>query len=163
MRLPAVLFFAFALAVFPARQDEGHHHAVTEQEIGAVHFSTSCSAALESSFNRAVALLHSFQYEQARQAFVDIFSKDPGCAMAQWGIAMSHYHGLWGNGDPVAGRNALHRAQQIAAANPKTTAREIAYIDALAEIYREDGKDGYRSRARLRAKDGRVAGVISRR
>lgn len=143
MRLPAVLFFTLALAVLPTQQDEGHHHALTEQEIGSVHFSTSCSTALESSFNGAVALLHSFQYEQARQAFVDISSKDPQCAMAQWGVAMSHYHGLWGNGDPVAGRNALHKAQSIAAANPKTTPREIAYIDALAEIYREDGKDGF--------------------
>lgn len=143
MRFSAVLFSTLALAVLPSWQEEGHHHALTEQEIGSVHFSTSCSAALESSLNGAVALLHSFQYEQARQAFVDISRKDPGCAMAQWGVAMSHYHGLWGNGDPVAGRNALRKAQSIAAANPKTTPREIAYIDALAEIYREDGKDGF--------------------
>ena len=143
MRLSVILFFALALAVLPGWQEEGHHHALTEQEIGSVHFSTSCSAALESSFNGAVALLHSFQYEQARQAFVDISSKDSGCAMAQWGVAMSHYHGLWGNGDPAAGRNALRKAQSIAAANPKTTPREIAYIDALAEIYREDGRDGF--------------------
>ncbi len=143
MRLPAVLVFALALALFPSWQEEGHRHALTEQEIGSVHFSTSCSTALESSFNGAVALLHSFQYEQARQAFTDISSKDPGCAMAQWGVAMSHYHGLWANGDPVAGRNAIHKAQQIAAANPKTTAREIGYIDALSEIYRGDNKDGF--------------------
>lgn len=143
MRFSAVLFFTLALAAFPTRQDEAHHHALTEQEIGSVRFSTSCSTALKSSFNGAVALLHSFQYEQARQAFVDISSKDSGCAMAQWGVAMSHYHGLWGNGDPAAGRNALRKAQSIAAANPKTTPREIAYIDALAEIYREDGKDGF--------------------
>ena len=61
--------------------------------------------------------------------------------MAQWGIAMSHYHGLWDNGDIVAGRVAIRQAQQIAASNPATTAREKAYIDALAEIYAEDGKD----------------------
>ena len=143
MRLPAVLFFTLALAVFPSWQEEGHHHALTEEEIGSVHFTTSCSASLESSFNGAVALLHSFQYEQTRQTFTDISSKDPQCAMAQWGIAMSHYHGLWGNGDLAAGRNAIHKAQQIAAANPKTTPREIAYIEALAEIYREDGKDEF--------------------
>jgi tetratricopeptide (TPR) repeat protein len=143
MRLPAVLIFALALALFPSWQEEAHHHALTEQEIGSVHFSTSCSTALESSFNGAVALLHSFQYEQARQAFVDISSKDPGCAMAQWGVAMSHYHGLWGNGDPVAGRNAIHKAEQIAAANPKTTAREVGYIDALSEIYREGDKNRF--------------------
>ncbi len=62
-------------------------------------------------FNRAVALLHSFQYEQARQAFTEISEKDPQCAMAQWGVAMSHYHGMWDNGDTAAGRAALKKAQ----------------------------------------------------
>jgi tetratricopeptide (TPR) repeat protein len=96
---------------------------------------------LEKKFNRAVALLHSFQYEQARQAFSELFGQDPKCAMAQWGIAMSHYHGLWGNSEMPAGRDALHRAEAIASDNPKTSPRELAYIGALAEIYREDGKD----------------------
>jgi tetratricopeptide (TPR) repeat protein len=63
--------------------------------------------------------------------------------MAQWGVAMSHYHGLWDNGDTAAGRVAANKARQIAAGNTKTTAREAAYIDAIAEIYREDGKDMY--------------------
>ncbi|HET6177805.1 MAG TPA: hypothetical protein VFE61_12780 [Candidatus Sulfotelmatobacter sp.] len=120
---------------------EGHHHAVTEEEVGSVHFSTSCRADLAGSFNRAIALLHSFQYEQVRQAFSEISEKDPQCAMAQWGVAMSHYHGMWESGDMAAGREALKKAQQIAASNQQTTAREVAYIDALAEIYREDGKD----------------------
>jgi hypothetical protein len=62
--------------------------------------------------------------------------------MAQWGVAISYYHGLWDNGDTAAGRNALHKAQEIAAADAKTTSREPAYIDAWAEIYREDGKSG---------------------
>src|ERR1700694_4551244 len=92
--------------------------------------------------NLAVALLHSFPYEQARQAFGSVSSQDPQCAMAQWGVAMSYYHGLWDNGDTAAGRNALHKAQEIAAADAKTTSREPAYIDAWAEIYREDGKSG---------------------
>jgi tetratricopeptide (TPR) repeat protein len=61
--------------------------------------------------------------------------------MAQWGVAMSHYHGMWGNGDVAAGAIALGNAEQVAADNTKTTAREKAYIGALAEIYRDDGKD----------------------
>jgi tetratricopeptide (TPR) repeat protein len=138
-------FFAFALAILffspLVFSDEGHHHALTEQEVGSVHFSTSCRADLAGSFNRAVALLHSFQYEQTRQAFTEIASQDPQCAMAQWGVAMSHYHGLWDNGDTAAGRVALNKAKQIATSNAKTTPRESAYIDALAEIYREDDKD----------------------
>ena len=122
---------------------EDHHHALTEEEVGSVHFSTSCRSDLAGSFNRAVALLHSFQYEDARAAFTAMAAADPQCAMAQWGVAVSHYHGLWDNGDTATGRVAVNQAKQIATANVKTTAREAAYIDALAEIYREDGKDTY--------------------
>src|SRR6185369_17696900 len=64
----------------------------------------------------------------------------PSCPMAYWGIAMSHYHGLWKNGDAIAGRQALMRAKQLTTQSAGTTAREVAYIDALAEVYREDGK-----------------------
>src|SRR5579863_5982036 len=131
-----------ALVLEPCAKGQGeHHHELTAEEVGSVHFATSCSNTAEASFNRAVALLHSFQYEQARQAFSDISAKDPSCAMAQWGVAMSYYHGLWKNGDTAAGREAYHKATEIAAANPKTTPRELAYIDALGVIYREDGKD----------------------
>ncbi len=123
--------------------DEEHHHALTEQEIGSIHFATSCAKTTEASFNHAVALLHSFQYEDSGHAFGAVSAQDPTCAMAPWGIAMSHYHGLWRNGDTAAGRTAWQRAHAIAQTNPKTTARENAYIDALGEIYREDGKDEY--------------------
>ena len=141
---PLIAVFAALLVFAPlAVTQEGHQHALTEEEVGSVHFSTSCRADLAVSFNRAVARLHSFQYEQARQAFTEIFEKDPQCAMAHWGVAMSHYHGMWENGDTAAGRVALKKAQKIAASNAKTTAREAAYIDALAEIYHEDGKDAF--------------------
>jgi tetratricopeptide (TPR) repeat protein len=123
--------------------DEGHHHALTEKEVGSVRFANSCSKVVQGDIQRAVALLHSFQYEQTREAFNDISKQDPQCAVAQWGVAMSHYHGLWHNGDINAGRVALHKALEIAAHNTATTARERAYIDALGEIYREDGKDEY--------------------
>jgi tetratricopeptide (TPR) repeat protein len=131
-----------ALVFAPCAKGQGeHHHELTAEELGSVHFATSCSSTAEASFNRAVALLHSFQYEQARQAFSDISAKDPSCAMAHWGVAMSYYHGLWRNGDTAAGRETYHKAKEIAAANPKTTPRELAYIDSLGAIYSEDGKD----------------------
>jgi tetratricopeptide (TPR) repeat protein len=141
-RLGVVLFSCTFLLSVAWCDDQSHHHELTERELGSVHFLTSCSD-VETSFNRSVALLHSFQYEKARRAFEAVSTKDPTCAMAQWGVAMSHYHGLWENGDTAAGREALHKAGDVATANTKTTARENAYIDALAEIYREDGKDAY--------------------
>ncbi len=136
------IFLCASLFLAPvARSDDQHHHELTAEEVGSVHFATSCSKTVSVNFNRAVALLHSFQYEQARQAFNKISARDPQCAMAQWGVAMSHYHGLWHNGDSSAGHKAIVRAKAIAAANPKTTPREVAYIGALGEIYSEDGGD----------------------
>ena len=142
MRFPVSLLCILLLRAGAAWCDEGHQHDLTEQEVGSVHFTTSCAQAVQTDFQRAVALLHSFQYEQARAAFQAIAEQDPLCAMAQWGIAMSHYHGLWENGDTAAGREAIRKAQQIAG-TASVTARERAYIDALAEIYRENDNIAY--------------------
>ncbi|GAC1670440.1 MAG: hypothetical protein NVS9B2_16330 [Steroidobacteraceae bacterium] len=133
--------YALLLSASIACADEHHDHKLSAEELGTIHFATSCAKSTQNGFNRAVALLHSFQYEQSRGTFVQVSKADPTCAMAQWGVAMSHYHGLWDNGDGTAGRAALQKAQELAGANSKTTARERAYIDALAEIYRPDGRD----------------------
>ncbi len=141
MRRMFALSSAFFLFAALACADERHDHKLSAEELGSIHFSTPCAKSTEAAFNRAVALLHSFQYEQSRASFVEVSRRDPNCAMAQWGIAMSHYHGLWDNGDTAAGRAALQKAQELASANPKTSARERAYINALAEIYRQDDQD----------------------
>jgi tetratricopeptide (TPR) repeat protein len=141
MRRTTILLAAFFLMASRALAAQEHHHELSPEEIGSVHFLTSCSKAAQPGFNRAVALLHSFQYEQARQAFNEVSALDPSCAMAQWGVAMSHYHGLWNNGDTAAGGLALNKAVEMAASNAKTTAREKAYIEALAGYYAEDGKE----------------------
>src|SRR5580765_6655020 len=142
MRFLVTLLCIVLLRVSAVWCDEGHQHELTEQEVGSVHFATSCAKAVQADFQRAVALLHSFQYEQARSAFQEIAKQDPTCAMAQWGIAMSHYHGLWENGDVAAGRAAIRKSQQIAT-SATVTARERAYIDALSEIYSEDDQNAY--------------------
>ena len=161
MRLIEGVLVSLGLFASVAWCDEVHQHALTEQEIGSIHFATSCAKTTEPSFNHAVALLHSFQYEDSRHAFEAIPDQDPACAMAQWGIAMSHYHGLWHNGDTAAGHKAWQRAREIARTNPKTTARENAYIDALGEIYREDGKDDYAHAQAFEQKMGILAASYS--
>jgi len=141
MRRVPIFFAVLLCSVSLSLAAQEHHHELSAEEVGSVHFLTSCTKTVELSFDRAVALLHSFQYEQAREAFGEIAKQDPSCAMAQWGVAMSHYHGLWKNGDTSAGRAALRKAQRIAASNVATTKREKAYIDALAEVYAEDVND----------------------
>src|SRR5713226_8469119 len=104
MRRTAIVLLAYLISGSLSVGAQEHQHELSAEEVGSVHFLTSCSKTVELSFDRAVALLHSFQYEQTRQAFNEIATQDPSCAMAQWGIAMSHYHGLWDNGDTPAGR-----------------------------------------------------------
>ena len=60
-----------------------------------MHFPVSCSASVQKPFERGVALLHSFWYEEAEKEFIQIAKDDPSCAMAHWGVAMSLWHQLW--------------------------------------------------------------------
>ena len=153
----AIALLAVILAAFvPVWGDEGHQHQLTEQEVGSVHFANSCSAEVQPSFQRGIALLHSFQYEQTRATFQEIVKQDPKCAMAYWGVAMSHYHGLWENSNVAAGREAIMKAQRAAEENAMTTARERAYIAALSEIYRDDSADLYTHAQAFERKMGEV-------
>ena len=56
-----------------------------------VEFSTSCDVAVASEINRAVELLHSFEYPESEKVFRSILESEPKCAMARWGMAMN----LW--------------------------------------------------------------------
>src|SRR5437764_849593 len=89
-RVPKLkIFLVLTLFTLPLLADEGHHHdEVAAGGYGTVHFATSCSAAVQTRFERAVAVLHSFGYEAARKAFEEVAQKDPDCAMAWWGVAM---------------------------------------------------------------------------
>jgi len=139
-RLPLFVLLGI-LCSLPAFADEGHHHDLTALELGSVHFPVTCAKGVQKDFNRSVALLHSFQYEQARAAFEGVARKDPGCAMAHWGVAMSYYHGLWDNTDYAQGREALARATALAAKSKHISQREQQFLGALDEIYKQDGGD----------------------
>jgi len=72
-----------ASAFSGAAADEGHHHEeLTQEQLGTVHFPVSCTPEAQKIFEMAVALLHSFWYEEAEKAFLDVEKQDPKCAMA---------------------------------------------------------------------------------
>ncbi len=77
-----------------AQEMHTHQHEHTGQ-LGRVNFTVSCSPQAQKQFNRAVAWLHSFEYEEAEKAFTEVTVTDPRCAMGHWGVAMSNYHPLW--------------------------------------------------------------------
>src|SRR5688572_3636548 len=64
-------------------------------DVGAVRFPVSATPAAQEQFDRAIAMLHSFWYEEVDKAFSGIGETDPRCGMAYWGVAMSLYHPLW--------------------------------------------------------------------
>jgi hypothetical protein len=136
-KLKTAVSILLLLTPFPAAWAQ-HEHLVPEK-LGTVSFPTSCSAQVQSSFNRAVALLHSFTYAPATEAFAEVARKDQGCAMAHWGIAMSYYHQLWAPplpGDALQkGRTELEQAQKIGTDN----AREKELLTAASFIFIDDG------------------------
>jgi len=114
--------------------------SVPGERLGTVSFSVSCAPAVQPSFNRGVALLHDFWYEEARPQFERIAKVDPTCAMAHWGIAMSGFHQIWDRPDPATmrlGWDEMRKAQ----ATPPATAREREYIAALATFFKPGPED----------------------
>src|SRR5262249_2633736 len=115
------------------------------EKLGRVHFPISCTPTVQDDFERAVALLHSFWYEEAVKAFTAITTADPGCAMGYWGIAMSVYYPLWQPPSPAMlekGSAALDRARGLQA-----TPRERDYIEATEPHYRGHDRLDHRTRA----------------
>ncbi|HVF95798.1 MAG TPA: hypothetical protein VM871_00670, partial [Flavisolibacter sp.] len=117
-----------------------------DKQFGAVAFATSCSPAVQKNFDLAVALLHSFEYDEAEKAFAKVIDAAPGCAMAYWGVAMSNYHPLWAPPSPAElekGAAAVALAQSLS----KGSDKESRYIDAIAAFYKDWNKADHRTRS----------------
>jgi hypothetical protein len=148
MRSGPRLFLIIALFVSPFRSlaQDGHDHAAPEK-LGEVSFPISCAPQVQQPFNRAIALLHSFAYARAQDAFQRVAKQDPKCAMAHWGIAMTHFHQLWE--PPLSpltiplAQQEIQQAQQI----DTSPGRERKYIEAASQIYRDAATIPYRTRA----------------
>ncbi|HYL64766.1 MAG TPA: hypothetical protein VE077_19295 [Candidatus Methylomirabilis sp.] len=139
-------WFVFLLLIPISSAQDAQSQAVPEQ-LGKVSFPISCSPSVQEPFNRGVALLHSFAYSAAENAFQLIAERDPHCAMAHWGMAFSHFHQLW---DPPLVRETIpiaqkeiRLAQQIGAG----TERERQFINALGLIYEDAANVPYGARA----------------
>src|SRR3569833_75817 len=118
-----------------------------EKHFGEVNFDISNKGAkLKEDFNLGVALLHSFEYDEAEKVFAKVIDEDPGCAMAYWGVAMCNYHPLW---TPPTGAELKKgaKAAEIARSVAEKTPREAAYIDAISAFYKDCDKTAHQVRA----------------
>jgi tetratricopeptide (TPR) repeat protein len=144
----ALLAFISTLSLAPdllSTQELQHRHDADEK-LGTVSFSTSCAPAVQSQFERGVALLHSFEYEVADAQFEEVAQKDPHCAMAYWGQAMTLYHELWNRpskADLTQGAALLAKARSL----KPPTARERDYVLALSVFFSDTDKLDHNQRA----------------
>jgi tetratricopeptide (TPR) repeat protein len=142
MRQPTYFVFILILLMLgvcraKSRKDPGPPDGTVATQLGQVNFPTGCAAAAQPLVETGVALLHSFQYEQADQSFSDAAKRDPKCALAYWGKAMTHYEQLW---EFPSERSLKHGAEEIqrAQAAGASTERERGYIAATAAFYLAD-------------------------
>jgi len=126
------------MSVAPAFDNDGHEHQLTEQQVGTVHFPTSCSPSVQKEFERGVALLHSFAFETAETTFRQVVKDDPQCAMAHWGIAKTYWR--WGGSNAAKLKLAWNEVQTAESLHAKTQ-RERDYIGALVKLYEQPEKD----------------------
>jgi len=154
MNASKVLKFVLLITLVSARvanaQEHHEHQHDTTEKLGQVNFPISCPPAAQQKFNRALALLHSFQYSEADLAFAEITASDPDCAMAWWGAAMSLYHPLWAPPTPAELQKGWEAVKRARTANAKTQ-RERDYIAALETFYKDADKLDHWGRARAYA------------
>jgi hypothetical protein len=158
-RLFPIAFLAVAaLTTAPALAAQEHDtHEHGGGRLGRVVFPVSCTPAAQRSFEHAMAVLHSFWWQEGDRAFGNVLAADSTCAMAWWGLALN----AWGNpfaGGPTGpkltrGSEAAARASALSA----PTRRERGFIGAAAALYRN--AESTPSAARLRAYADTMAGL----
>ena len=118
------------------------------EQLGRVHFKTSCSPEAQKQFERALAMLHSFFFPETVKAFTAIPATDPSCAIAYWGIAISQRpNPLVGPFDAATLKRGLDAIEKGEAIGPKTQ-REVDWLAALKEFYRDSDKVDQDTRTR---------------
>ena len=131
----AVLLAFPVFAAYP--QTHAHPARASTEQFGTVHFATSCSSAVAPKFDRAVALLHSFEFGASIQTFDQVLAADSTCAMAHWGIALSRWSNPMAAGNRsvaqlTQGRQAVDAAMRLGGT---ASERERGYIHAVSRLF----------------------------
>jgi tetratricopeptide (TPR) repeat protein len=148
MKTPLIgltLSLSILLPAGAAAQDHKH----SDHGLGTVHFAVGCNAEAQQRINTAVAMLHSFWLQEARKTFESAAQADPGCGVAYWGVALTHFGNPFAGGPAPEGNQAGLAAAEKAASIGSKNARDQAYIDAALALYKD--YETVDSRTRMRA------------
>jgi tetratricopeptide (TPR) repeat protein len=135
--LLAVTALAFSPSVW-AHDAEVHESDAPPLILGVLDFPNSGTAEAQDAFSRGVKFLHSFEFEDARTAFVEAQEIDPEFVMAIWGEAMTRNYPIWARQERDEGLEALTKLKPISERN--ATAREERYLDAVFILYGDGDK-----------------------
>ncbi|MGA2302438.1 MAG: hypothetical protein ABSG77_17295 [Candidatus Acidiferrum sp.] len=130
------LIAAILLTLVASSSRAQEHQHEKGEKLGVVHFATSCNAEAQKEFDRAVALLHSFQFSRAIGGFNAALGEDATCGIAYWGIALSDWSnpfapGMKDKSQLQAGRASAESGKTVGA----KTERERAYLAAVGKLY----------------------------
>ncbi len=142
----ALLAALFCRAPSAGAQEAHRHQHGQPEQLGRVSFNISCTPEAQKRFNRAVAWLHSFEYEEAERAFAEVVAADPRCGMGHWGVAMSNYHPLWAPPTAAEFQKGARAAEQARSVGARTQ-RERDYIAAVESFYKDSDRLDHRARA----------------
>lgn len=146
----ACLLGGFATQVHAQATHAQHAHAADPAGHAAatVDFPVSCTPQAQAKFNEAATLLHHMTYPQARQAFEQVVTLDPACAMAHWGIAMTLFQPLWPTRPkPHELQRGWDATQQAKALAPPTQ-RERMFVEAAEAFFSNPTSNDYWLRIR---------------
>jgi tetratricopeptide (TPR) repeat protein len=147
MRTSMVVAVAGAAALALSSSQPASAQGDVDQQLGSVHFKTSCNEVAQRRFDRAMRYQHSYWYLPAREVFEETFKADPTCGMAYWGIALAlldNPHNAIPRPNLAPGLAAIQKAKEIGA----KTERERDYIDALMLMYADHDKLSHVQRIR---------------
>lgn len=148
MRRTSIALAVIACATSSAASAQHQHPPRDQEKLGTVHFQTSCAQRVAPTFDRAIALLHSFEFGASIAAFEQVLAADSTCAMAWWGIALSRWlNPMTPNIRPAAllqgGRQAVEAGLRVAGS---ATERERGYLAAVARLYADHERLDQRTR-----------------
>ncbi len=135
----------------------------TESHLGDLKYDFNISPVAKKDFDQGLLLLHSFEYEDAREAFQKAKEADKNELMVYWGEAMTHYKALWGLQNLEAGRKVIQelgetKEERLAKAESELEAdfwtgiellfgegelkeRNQKYADHMASLYDTNSKN----------------------
>ena len=131
-----------------------------DDKLGKVTFPTSCDAKVQAEFESGVAMLHSYWFGTAGKTFRSVLEKDPGCAIAYWGLALDLLSNTLAGAPSAQNAQAAWEALEKARAVGAKTARERDWIEAISAYFRDHDKTPVNTR--LKAYDRAMAQVAQK-